>query len=358
MALFTCSSGQNFSEYPGFVEHFKEYPPKNTTPNTAEIKLLEQFKPIIYVAKDQRQPVDFYRDFISHGELLIDGKVVSRQVTPELLNKHIDNAQAMFKFTGDYRDAGTPTVYARIHYEQTVHEGREYHFAFLSYNLVFPVSGILQGLGKLQSLALTVGGNLNDWHQLDHYVAVTVAVLNGKAVAATLQQHNYHTTYLLNRSDGKASETSFAIDVALRSNEVYPHKPDQTRHPAVSFLTDKNLEFVMTGNNKPVMAGYDVTQGEQELSYELAYLPQTDAFYQFKGSLGKDRLLPGRSGPPGADYATLPGLMPRLVRLYTGYRPGPVAADISLYAELFDRENFAIRPKAIEAYKTRFFEAL
>ena len=142
----------------------------------------------------------------------------------------------------------------------------------------------------------------------------------------------------------------------MRSNELYPHSEKRVQHPAVSFLTPKNLEFIMRGNNKPMMAGFDITHGEEELSYELEFLPQTDAFYQFKGSLGKNRLLPGRSGPPGADYATLPGLMPRHIRLMTGYRTGSPEQEIDLFTQLFDRDNFAIRPQAIDAYKNRFFE--
>ena len=353
LALTSCSNGQNFSEYPGFVAHFDKFPPKETGPTDSETELLRQFKPQIYIAKGQRQPVDFYADYISQGELRVDGKKISRQVTSELLNEHRDNPRALFIFRGDYRKPGTPKVYARIDQEQTEHDGRQYQFTFLSYNLVFPVSGILQGLGALQSFALTVGGNLNDWHQLDHYVGLSVALLDGKAVAVTLQQHNYQTTYLLD-----PDQPVIAADVAMRSNELYPHNALQTKHPAVSFLSGDNLEFVMTDSNKPNLAGYDITHGEQQIEYDLVFLPQTDAFYQFKGSLGKSRLLPGRSGPPGADYVTLPGLMPRINRLVAAYRPGPVADDIALYTDLFDRDNFAIRPHAIKAYKDRFFGAL
>lgn len=39
--------------------------------------------------------------------------------------------------------------------------------------------------------------------------------------------------------------------------------------------------------------------------------PQTDPFYRFQGKLGEERLLPGRDGPPGADYKTLPAFMDR-----------------------------------------------
>ena len=94
------------------------------------------------------------------------------------------------------------------------------------------------------------------------------------------------------------------------------------------------------------------------MTYQLSYLAQTDAFYQFKGSLGKNRLLPGRSGPPGADYATLPGLMPRHIRMVTGYRTNSVETEIELFEKLFDRKNFSVRQPAIKAYKDRFFAAL
>ena len=47
-----------------------------------------------------------------------------------------------------------------------------------------------------------------------------------------------------------------------------------------------------------------------EVAYELRFLPPSDAFYMFKGFLGEKRLLPGRSGPPGASYNTLPAFKP------------------------------------------------
>ena len=164
---------------------------------------------------------------------------------------------------------------------------------------------------------------------------------------------SYYTTYFLAKNNPNIS-----VDIASRSNELYPHASERTKHPAVSFLTAKNIGFVVSGKNKPLLAGYDITHGEQEVEYKLGFLPQTDAFYQFQGSLGKSRLLPGRSGPPGADYATLPGLMSRVVRLVTGYRTESVELETTLQSALFDRENFAIRPDAITDYKERFFKLL
>ena len=353
MALFSCSDGQRFSEFPGFIEHFNKYPPSDTVPNASEIALLKKYKPRVFAAVGQPGPIDFYKDYIADGQLFVGKQKIDAPVTQELLNQHRANPRALFKYHGDYRQKGSSLVYARIDYENTRYEDKQYDFTFLTYNLVFPVSGILQGLGKIQSAGLAIAGNLDDWHQLDHYVNVSVALVNEQAVAMTLQQHNYQTTYLL---DSQAPDIS--VDIAMRSNELYPHHEQQMQHPAVSFLSTKNIEFIVSGAKKPMMAGFDITHGEQEVSYMLEFLPQTDAFYQFKGSLGKNRLLPGRSGPPGADYATLPGLMPRHIRLVTGYRTGSVQQETDLLAQLFDRDKFAIRPNAIDAYKKRFFEKL
>ena len=354
LSLGSCSRAeQQFSQLPGFTEYFKSHVPKDEIPNTLEQALLEQHRPTIYKAKEQAGPIDFYNDYIARGRLSVNGKALSDKVTPELLNKHRDNPAAMFEYTGRHQSPGTPLVYGRVDYEKVNHNARQYDFTFLTYNLVFPVSGILKGLGTLQTIALAGSGNLDDWHQLDHYVSVTVALLNDQAVAMTLQQHNYHTTYFLDKNTPDIS-----VDIAKRSNEIYPHSAEQLKHPAVSFLTAKNIGFIVSGKNKPLLAGYDVTHGEQEVKYKLGFLPQTDAFYQFKGSLGKSRLLPGRSGPPGADYATLPGLMPRAVRLVTGYRTESVEQETALQSALFDKKNFAVRPDAITDYKERFFKSL
>jgi len=194
MMLSACSNGQNFSQLPGFRQHFSAYPPSDVTPSAPEVALLKKYKPRIFSTDKQLQPIDFYQDYIAHGTLYVDGKKVSQKPTATLLNEYRDTPGALFKYEGNYKQPGTSVVYARVDYEQTSHQGQKYDFTFLTYNLVFPVSGILQGLGKLQSIGLAIVGNLNDWHQLDHYVNVSVALLDSKPVAMTLQQHNYQTT--------------------------------------------------------------------------------------------------------------------------------------------------------------------
>jgi hypothetical protein len=62
-----------------------------------------------------------------------------------------------------------------------------------------------------------------------------------------------------------------------------------------------------------------ITAPAQEVEPKLAFLPPSDAFYVFQGWLGERRALPGRDGPPGADYNTLPALKPKALQLAAFY---------------------------------------
>jgi len=48
-------------------------------------------------------------------------------------------------------------------------------------------------------------------------------------------------------------------------------------------------------------------------------LPPDDAFYTFRGWLGARRRLPGRTGPPGADFNTIPAFKPMGIQLMAFY---------------------------------------
>lgn len=107
-----------------------------------------------------------------------------------------------------------------------------------------------------------------------------------------------------------------------------------------------------------MMAGWDITHGEEEQEYTLKFLPSSDAFYTFKGRLGEQRSLPGRDGPPGAQYVTLPPLMPWANRLVSGFRPGNVEQEREKAAALFDSKNFRISLPALDRYKQDFIKAM
>ena len=57
--------------------------------------------------------------------------------------------------------------------------------------------------------------------------------------------------------------------------------------------------------------------------------------YSFQGKLGESRILPGRDGPPGADYNTIPAPKPKATALVTFYR----REDDMEYVELQQRAH-------------------
>lgn len=369
-----CSKHEtSFTQMPGFKEHFTNNKPSEALPSKSDQALLSKFRPRVYMAKNQTPMIDFYADYIASGSFYIDGKLISKKVDQALLNKHKDNVQAEFRHSPQ-KQQGSPTVFARIHQEELIYKDQNFPLTFLSYNLVFANSGLVKGLASWQRLAMGIVGDNNDWHQLDHYVGLTIALSNQRPIAVMLQQHNYQTTWLLtdkniDKSTNKSTDKStninaenilqmpkdgrIAVDVAMQSNELYLHSSKQKKHPGISFIKADSLEFLITGKNKPIMAGWDITHGEIEQEYTLKFLPPSDAFYTFKGKLGESRKLPGRDGPPGADYATIPGLMPLADRLVSAYRPKDLATETKKLNILFG-EKYSIKSEGLLEYKKDF----
>lgn len=346
---------------PGFKQYFAANPPAQQLPNQQEQQLLKNYRPRIYLAKNQTRFIDFYTDYIAQGELYKQGELISATVDQRLLNQYRDDPEAEFRHIPAQKTATTPVVYGRVDYDTLNHNKQSYPLTFLTYNLVFAHSGIIKGLAGWQNQLLKTTGLHTDWHQLDHYVGLTIVLHENAPLAAILQQHNYQTTYLLNQQNRYSlplpADQRLLVDVALQSNEVYPHNAGLKQHPGVSFITADNIEFIGTGENKPLMAGFDVTHGEQEQAYTLKFLSPSDAFYTFKGRLGEKRSLPGRDGPPGANYVTLPGLMPWANRLVTGFRTNNIIHEQAKISALFNEADFAIIPEGIQTYRKDFIEA-
>ena len=367
-----CSKHEtNFTQLPGFQEYFAKDKPSETLPDKKEQALLSKFRPRIFMAEGQTPMIDFYTDYVANGSLYINGKLISDQVSQASLNEHKDNVQAEFRFKPPLNQQSTPTVYARIHKEVLTYKDQKLPLTFLSYNLVFANSGLLKGLASWQRIAMGIVGNNIDWHQLDHYVGLTIALSDDRPIAVMLQHHNYQTTWLLidknaNKNIDKNSEYTLqiptdqriAVDVAMQSNELYLHSADKQKHPGLSWVEEDSIEFLKTGKNKPTMAGWDITHGEIEQQYTLKFLPAADAFYTFKGKLGESRKFPGRDGPPGADYATIPALIPLENRMVSAYRSRDLATERNKIKELFDSASFSINPKGLLAYKRDFLRGL
>ena len=315
-------AASNFSLYPGFAEYFAEHPPAGAA-DAEEQALLRRHAPRFHLPAGHEGPIDFYRDYVAHGYLVTGDGVRIDGPTPEALNRHRDDPAAQFVHVPG-GEAPRPVVYAGV--ERTdlrtslPPDLEDEEFIIAVYHLVFRVSGLPAALPGMAAMSLGLVGDLDDWHQLDHYTAAFVVLDAGeRPVALTLQQHNYLRTYLVGESVEPGRDNRFDIDVAIRSNELYPHVRERRRRRAVRFLNPEATAFMMGFGRRPMMSADDVTDPDRTVAHEFAFLPGTDAFYTFHGYLGERRLLPGRDGPPGARYNTLPQLKPLPAQILGGY---------------------------------------
>jgi hypothetical protein len=371
-ALVACTEPPaNFSQHPSFREWYAAHPPREAPPTEAERALLARYRPRVFLPAGHEGPIAFYDDYIAQGTLYdAEGRVIADTVTRAILNAHKAEPGVVFA----HKPADRPpevVVLGRIDREPVELPGEltgaeaAAPFTFLTYNLVFRTSGLPAGMPAWQRWPLALVADLEDWHQLDHYTAVTIALTPDRAgrltpVAAIFQQHNYLRTYLLSAEDGPGRlalppDGRIAIDVAIDSNELYPHRPGRTLRRAVQFLTPDTAPFLIDGEDPPFLTANDITEPAREIDYALRFLPPSDAFYVFQGWLGERRRLPGRDGPPGADYNTLPAFKSKaaqmlLFRWYEGdaayldalaavFREGrPEAVDLAPFALRFARD--------------------
>ncbi len=341
-ALTACRERQgNFSQHPGFAEWYAAHPPSDGLPSGVERALLWRYKPRVFLPAGHEGPIDFYQDYIGHGRLYDGrpeaeaedqlGSLISDQVTPELLNAHKADPKAIFVHERQAA-AATPrrVIYGRVDRDRLAVPGcaQPVPLTFLTYNLVFRQSGLPAALPGWEAFLLNRLGNLDDWHQLDHYTALTVALVEQgdrlSPIAVTFQQHNYTRSYLLGAEERpgqliRPEDGRIAVDVAIRSNELYPHRTGRQERPAASFMDLVSARYLIEGTGQPWLAADDITEPGQQVDPELVTLPPSDAFYVFQGWLGARRPMPGQDGPPGADYNTTPPFKPKAIQLAASY---------------------------------------
>ncbi|MEQ9642426.1 MAG: hypothetical protein RIM84_20530 [Alphaproteobacteria bacterium] len=308
-----------------FEQWYRDHPPSTALPIPSELALLARHKPVYFLGPDARPPVDFYGHYIANGTLHDgDGQVLARAPDRATLNQYARDPRARFIHDGPKGEYGPGVVYGRVDHDRLVIDGAPLELTFLTYTLVFETSGVLAGLPGWQELAIQAVADPTDWHQLDHYVNVTVALREEQPIALMFQHHNYQRTWRLVGPAGPGRldlpiDGRPLVDIALRSNEAYPHRGEPARWRAVSFM-ESGARFLVLGEDAPMQSGEDLTDPARRLDdLTLVTLPHADAFYTFRGSLGEARTLPGRSGPPGADYNTLAGLKAPATQLVAAY---------------------------------------
>ncbi len=316
----------NFSQHPGFRQWYSANPPAENEASVAERALLERYRPRLHLPASAEGPISFYDDYIAQGALYDHAeRPIARLVTREILNSHKADPRVVFVH-GPTGAPARPVAYARIDREtlQGGADGTPTPLTFLTYHFVFRTSGLPAGLAPWQRVLVGLIADPSDWHQLDHYTAVTIVLMPAdgrlEPVAAIMQQHNYLRTYLLGAAAAPGRlmlppDVRLPIDAAIWSNELYPHLPGRQVRRAVRYLNSDTARYLATGQDRPLMFADDVTEPQREIKYSLEYLPPSDAFYVFQGWLGERRTLPGRDGPPGADYNTSPRHKARATQL-------------------------------------------
>lgn len=353
-------SETNFSQYRGFAELSSSDDVNHCKAD--EQYLLERHKPIFMLPRDHAGLIDFYADYIAHG-VLYDGTEtqISTAVSRDILNNYKNDPLALFIHNQpEPQPKIIPAVYGRVDYAEIDSTAQQQHcWTFLSYYSVFRHSGLLAGIPWYQERALSLVADVDDWHQLDNYTTATLVLDETETpVALHLQQHNGGRTYLIGESVTLHDNITPIIDVAIRSNELYPHQPGPTHHRAVRFPDPDSMRYLLGFGAKPFFAATDITDGVVSAPYCLEFLPYDDAFYTWQGYLGMLRRLPGRDGPPGADYNTIPSLKPWQRRLFVDYWREGEQDDYRRFEQALDQheDNFFAAAQSFAAAQRDIFQ--
>ncbi|MCY4554882.1 MAG: hypothetical protein OXF79_00530, partial [Chloroflexi bacterium] len=271
----SAAAGSTFSQYPGFTEYFAANPPAEAA-GQADRALARRHAPRFHLPSGHEGPIDFYRDYIAQGYLMTGDGVRIDRPSKDDLNRYRDDVRAEFTHVPGAAEP-RPVVYGTVERTGLWASGEPgraaEEFTVVSYHLAFRVSGLPAGLSPAAAIPLRLVADLDDWHQLDHYTAAFVVLAgDGRPVALTLQQHNYLRTHLVGESVKLGSDGRFDIDVAIRSNELYPHNPGR----AVRFLDHDARAFMMGFGERPLMSADDITDPDRTVEYELAFLPGSD----------------------------------------------------------------------------------
>ncbi len=322
-----CSRGEEetFAQHPGFDQWFAAHPPDPHAASRAERELLQRYRPILRAPGSAKGPLDFYADYIAHGTLTAGGQRWS-DVDRQRLEAVADDPQAVFRHEAPTQPEPQPTAFGRVHYSDIEPFGE---LTFLQWHFVFRYSGLPFELPLVQEAMAQMVANPYDWHQLDHYTAATLVLgPEGTPLGAILQQHNNQRAYWFGHDLARPDDGRLRLAAALRSNELYPWRGERERHRVVRFLEAGNVEWLVTGGgDAPWTASHDVTIAGEPVDYRLDYLPGTDPFYRFEGRLGERRRLPGRDGPPGADYNTIPAFQDPALQFCAFHWPEPGEQD-------------------------------
>ena len=185
----------NFSQREGFTAWREQQRSQARVADPHERALLRKHRPRFMLPLNHPGPIDFYRDYMSSGQLQLgDGRVLEAPIDAATLNTHRRDPHATFVHSAPpASSSGIPAViYARADPLPIAMEKQTQSMTVLTWHAVFRHSGLPAGVEGLRAMLAAVAGDLHDWHQLDHYTAVSLILdERQQPVALAMQQHNY-----------------------------------------------------------------------------------------------------------------------------------------------------------------------
>lgn len=376
LSLQSCATAPKgygtFADYPGFAEVYKDDCQSELLSTQQDLSLLKKFRPRLFIAPNSNPPIDFYKDYIAHADLyhFSARTQIVRGITKAKLNQIHRVPGYYLVHRAEKMQQVTPTAYGRVYVENVrfmdaVGKVQEMKLKFLKYSFTFAASGLPEKLPYGANTFLSIFGlSPDDWHQLDHYTAVTM-VLNDadQAIAVLLAQHNHHRSYLVGKHVVLGPNGQISLDVAKRSNELYLSSNDNEVKSHRVIRWGLYRKYLISGKDAPFFKAWDRTYGPnaggQELNYDLSVLSPCDPFYQAKIFLGEPRPLLGfyigRDGPPGADYYTLPKLLPLSKLLKFSYFHEGQKDDITALDRFIDVDNKKMDVDALVSHGEKKF---
>ncbi len=290
-----------------------------------ELDIIARFSPKVFTAPDSGRPIDFYKDYLPRCVLRNareNGEIVINHPAREDV-KRLERTNGVYlDYTGPAKLAGSPVAYARVYREKVSIGKMVIPFVFIKYSFVFPASGLPAKLAWYKSLAATLAGEPERWHELDIHGAITIALAQKEGeltpIALILAQHNHFRVYLFGRDVPHPVGGRAMIGFADRSNEPYPAPEGKSRAEYRTVGDPTDFSYVITGKGFALTSGRDVVYGPncggEEVEYEIKQLPSKDPLYVAWIPLGEKLKLFGfintfyRDGPPGIDLFTWPEL--------------------------------------------------
>lgn len=295
--------------------------------STADRELLAAFRPRIWVAPGSFMPIDFYQTYLPQTVVKNrQGQVIQRAPSRADLKRIERNYDRYLDFQGEHQRCdhrcgdAQPPLYGRVLRQHLrTPEGQSVPILVLKYTAVFSSSGLPAQMSWYKSLAVSVLGDQEQWHELDIHGAIHLLLTQAQQpFALLLAQHNNFRTYVVGKELHWPADNRLAICFAQRSNEPYlcPEGPSVATERAVGH--PKNYGYVLTGQGGWLDGGRDKILGPQsgavEVDYTLQFLPTRDPLYVAWIPLGDRLKLLGvfdnffRTGPPGINMNTFPEL--------------------------------------------------